>query len=399
MKDIIFVTGTIRSQTSWPFLLAKGLSERGLNVTVISGYANINVSDEYRNHQLANPVELLSPSFEIRRVGSRKKDPQSLVGRALKYVKLTIDIAKELNKSEADLYLLYSTPPFLGLLGRRLTRKGNKTIYIAQDLFPDNLFAVKPAIQRSVIGGLLRRIEHQIYDSNTHIITVSETMKRTIEKNSSSTPIDVIYNWANIDELHHVNRIDNSLFDEYCIDRNKFIVSYAGSLGPLQNIDLLLDVARRFKDNRDVEFVIFGRGVNQVLLEKRIRNEMMTNVKLLPIQSSEKISEVYSLGDLEYVSVGEGVMNMACPHKILDIFTVGSAILAVIDMDCDMARIISDNELGIVASSVDEIEMGINELLYKRTRIAVMGSNSRQFAEKVDYKKQIAKYIRVIEDC
>lgn len=400
MQNIVFVTGTIRGETAWPFLFAKGLSESGFSVTVISGYANINVSDEYREHQLTNPVEVISTTLRIIRVGSRKKDPKGLLGRAIKYIQLTKDLSKELKKHKAECYLFYSTPPFLGLIGAKMGRKGLNTIYIAQDLFPDSLFSVKPSLEHTIIGMFLRKLEKRIYDDNTEIITISQMMASQIESNKSNRGnIKVIYNWANVDSLQHVIREENTLFDEFLIDRKKFIISYAGSLGPLQNLDVLLDAAKNLKDITDIQFVLFGRGVCKEALQKRIENENIQNVTILPMQPSEKIAEVYSFGDLEYVSVNEGVMKMASPHKILDVFSVGNPILAAIDKNSDMAEIISQENLGLIVNvDASEIREAILKLYQNKAQLPAIGTRARKYAETIDYKSQIRLYANFLSD-
>lgn len=394
MQNIVFIAGTIRGETAWPYLFAKGLSEAGFNVTVISGYANINVSEEYREHQLANPVEDISSTLRIIRVGSRNKDPHGLLGRGIKYIQLTRDLSKEVKKHKADCYLFYSTPPFLGLIGEKMARKGQKTVYIAQDLFPDSLFAAKPGIEQTIMGSLLRKLEKRIYDGNTKIITISKMMACQIENNKSEPGnIEVIYNWANVDSLRHVNREENPLFDEYEIDREKFIISYAGSFGPLQKLDLLLDAAKELKDIPNIQFVLFGRGVCKESLLNRIKTEDIHNVTILPMQPSEKVSEVYSFGDIEYVSVNEGVMKIASPHKILDVFSVASPILAAIDKDSDIAQVINHTKIGVVVSPiVPEIKEGILQLYNRKEHLSEMGMKARKYAETISYKSQIRLY-------
>lgn len=397
MKKIVFLTGTIRSDTSWPMLFAKGLADHKAEVLVVSGYANINVDKTYREHQLMNPIEKISDNLTIVRVGSKRKEKNSLLRRFLRYITLTEAIYNEAKKHDADCYYIYSTPPFLGLLGRKLQKLG-KTIYIAQDLFPDSLFAIKPKLEKSILGFFLRYLEKRIYLSNSAIVTISDTMKdRISSRGISSDKINVIFNWSNIEKLHHVSKTDNVLYDQYGVSRSKFVVSYAGNLGLLQGIDKLLDVAQELKSYQDIEFVIFGNGVCKEKLVERVNKEDLFNVKILPLQPPELISEAYSFGDVEFVSVKPGVMKMACPHKIFDIFSVGNAILAAIDIDSDIAKLIKEKELGYaIAMDIESLKNVIIQMYHSRSFTEKMGINARHFAETIDYKSQIQMYIDLI---
>ena len=399
MQKIVFVTGTIRSDTAWPYLFPKGLSEHGLDVTVISGYACINVAEKEWQRQTACPKEEISPHFRIIRVGSKKKEKPSLLFRGVRYLRLTFALSREVKKHRADCYLFYSTPPFLGWIGAKAAKKGKKTVYVAQDLFPDNLFAAKPALDGTPIGKILRRFERRIYNGNTKITTVSRTMKEQIEKEKTKgDAVEVIYNWADTSKLHRVEREKNGLFDEYGVSREKFIVSYAGNLGLLQNIDLLLDTAKELSEITDLEFVIFGNGVRKEELLCRVENEKITNVKIFPNQPADKVPAVYSFGDVEYASVSPGVMKMACPHKLLDIFSVGRPVLAVLDRDSDMAEAIEENGLGKVAQpDVASLKEAILYLYQNREESEQMGDRARAFAEQRDYDTQISQYVDLIK--
>lgn len=398
MDRVVFLTGIMQSERSWPLLFAKGLAEHGMNTTIICGYPNYNFDPKYREYQLAHPVEKLGENLDIIRVGSRKLVKDSLIYRFLWYVKLTFDIKKEIKNHDANIYFIYSTPPFLGLLGKSIKKKGKKAIYIAQDLFPDNLFSIKPRFESGIIGKTLRILENRIYSSCTEIVTASQTMKQTIsQRGVSASRIKVIYNWSDIKSLNYISRDKNDLFDEYGIEKKKFIVSYAGSLGHLQNINILLDVAIKMRRYTDLLFVIFGRGSCESLLKKRVQNEGINNVIILPMQPKEKVAAVYSVGDVEYVSVKPGVMRIAAPHKILDVMSVGRPILAVMDKDCDIAEKIENKEIGIVVScEVNEIETAILSLYNNKDLLIKMGENSRLFAEQIDYDSQINRYLSLI---
>ena len=197
--------------------------------------------------------------------------------------------------------------------------------------------------------------------------------------------------------MHHIEKKDNVLYDQYGIDRKKFIVSYAGNLGLLQGIDKLLDVANGLKKYDDIEFVNFGNGVCREELEKKITDENISNAKILPLQPSNLLSETYSFGDVEFVSVKPGVMKMACPHKIFDIFSVGNAILAMIDSDSDVAQLINQQKLGYsMEMNVELLNKTILQMYETKDITASMGQNARKFAETIDYNNQIQLYIERI---
>lgn len=69
-----------------------------------------------------------------------------------------------------------------------------------------------------------------------------------------------VYNWVDENAVRPVADEDNPLFEEFGIGQEKFRVVYVENLGNAQNIDIIMDAARRLKGNEGIEFVIFGKG-------------------------------------------------------------------------------------------------------------------------------------------
>ena len=90
-------------------------------------------------------------------------------------------------------------------------------------------------------------------------------------------------------------------------------------------------------------------------------------------------------------------MKMACPHKIFDIFSVGNAILAMIDSDSDVAQLINQQKLGYsMEMNVELLNKTILQMYETKDITASMGQNARKFAETIDYNNQIQLYIERI---
>src|SRR5699024_2310338 len=185
--------------------------------------------------------------------------------------------------------------------------------------FPDSLIKIKNLNENNFLIKLLRKMEERIYKKNTKIITISEDMKKTITKSGiPSKKIDVINNWVDLNKVNHVKRDENILFEKFNLNKNKFIISYAGDIGLFQNFDLILDAAEKLqqKKYKNIEFVIIGNGSYKKELMNQIESRQLKNMQVFPLQPVEYISHAYSLGDLEIVSLEEGMTDLALPSKI-----------------------------------------------------------------------------------
>lgn len=398
---ITFITGHLcKERHALLNELALDLGEYGAEVTVITGFPSRRISEEVKDYYLAHPVEQISPNVIVKRVGSRKGEGGGLFDRMIKYAKLTWTIYKEAKKTPTDAYYLYSSPFFIGWMGCKLAKIA-PTVYNAQDLFPDTLIKIKGYGEGNPIIKFFRKMERKVYKKNTRIITISEEMKRTImAQKCPADKIDVIYNWADTETLHHVERADNKLMDELNVPKDKFIVSYAGDIGLFQGWPVIVEAAKRVHAVKpDVLFVIIGSGSYKAQLEKQVTEEKLDFIEIRPMQPASRCAEIYSIGDLELVSIEPGLSKMALPSKTFVIMSSGSAVLSLVDQTSDIAQLIKKLDMGYTLEHGDAgaLKNVILEAYRKRDHLAEQGKNARKFAEENAARKtQTKKYFNVI---
>ena len=381
--------------------LAIDLSLQGYNVTIITGYPSRGINADIRKKYLSTPCETIHEHVKVVRVGSKRGEGSNLFDRMLRYLFLTKAIYEKAAKQQADVFYIYSTPPFLGWLGQSLSRKA-PTLYNAQDLFPDTLLRIIHFSERNPLVSYLRRKERECYQDNTAIVTISDDMKNTLVRNGCpENKISVIYNWVDTNAIYPVQREENKLFDELGINRDDFIVSYAGKIGLLQDFDTVLDAAKLLADNSRIQFVLIGDGAYKLKLDERVRDENIKNVRTFPLQSSSRLSEVYSLGNLEIVSIGKGVTKTSLPSKTWQIFAAGSPVLGIIDKPSELADLIESNALGycVAPGDANGLVQAVQRAYSQEGALVVMGENARKFAEcNVSRGKQTAQYRRILSD-
>ena len=394
---ITFITGHLcKERHALLNELALDLGENGAEVTILTGFPSRRISNEVREYYLNHPVEQISKNVVVKRIGSKKGEGKGLFVRMIKYLFLTRKLYKQAKKTPTDVYYIYSSPPFLGWIGAKLSKIA-PTVYNAQDLFPDSLIKIKNFSEKNLLIKYLRKREEQVYKKNTKIITISNEMKQTIvNAGCDESKVSVIYNWADVDKLYHVERKDNLLMDELKIDKSKFIVSYAGDIGLFQGWDFIIETAKKLQTlNSDIHFDIIGNGSYKETFEKRIKDENITNISLYPIQPASRLPEIYSIGDLELVSIESGVSKIALPSKTFVIMATGSPILSIVDQTSDVASIIKEENAGytIGHGDVDALVDLIQNAYKNRDNLAQMGKNARKYAENNFARKlQTKKY-------
>lgn len=398
---ITFITGHLcKERHALLNELALDLGENGAEVTVLTGFPSRRISEEVKNYYLAHPVEQISKNVVVKRIGSRKGEGEGLFDRMIKYLILTSELYKAAKNTPTDAYYIYSSPPFLGWMGAKLAKLA-PTLYNAQDLFPDTLMRIKGLKETNPVIKYFRYRERKAYQGNTRIVTISEEMKNTISSHGCpKEKIDVIYNWADTESLHHVDRADNALMDELEISKDGFIVSYAGDIGLFQGWPVIVEAAKLVhKQNKDIRFEIIGSGSYKQKLEEQIKEEQIDYIKTYPLQPASRLSEIYSIGDLELVSIEPGLSKMALPSKTFVIMACGTAILSLVDQTSDIAEAIKKEKMGYTLEHGDAEKLaGVILQAYKnRMELKQMGENARDWASHNTARKvQTKKYSNIL---
>lgn len=302
-----------------------------------------------------------------------------------------------------DVAFVDSTPPIQGLkmpLIKWLKRK--PTIYNVQDIFPDSLVGTGLTHEGSLIWKIGRMVEKITYRYADKIIVISEDFKKNImAKGVPEDKIVVIYNWVDQNKVVDVPREENKLFDVYGLERSKFYITYNGNIGLTQNMDMLLDVAKELQEEyEDIHFVLVGNGAYLDEVKRKVADQQLENVHLLPFQPYEDISHVFSLGDASLVISKPGVGANSVPSKTWSIMSASRPVLANFDEN-ELKTIIENNHCGIFtkAGDKDAFKESILTLYNHRELCKEYGHNGRKFVlDNLTREVGTQKYVDVIKE-
>ena len=302
-----------------------------------------------------------------------------------------------------DVAFVDSTPPIQGLkmpLIKWLKRK--PTIYNVQDIFPDSLVGTGLTHEGSLIWKIGRMVEKITYRYADKIIVISEDFKKNImAKGVPEDKIVIIYNWVDQNKVVDVPREENKLFDVYGLERSKFYITYNGNIGLTQNMDMLLEVAKELQEEyEDIHFVLVGNGAYLDEVKRKVADQQLENVHLLPFQPYEDISHVFSLGDASLVISKPGVGANSVPSKTWSIMSASRPVLANFDEN-ELKTIIENNHCGIFtkAGDKDAFKESILTLYNHRELCKEYGHNGRKFVlDNLTREVGTQKYVDVIKE-
>lgn len=285
------------------------------------------------------------------------KESENLLLKGFRYLLISLNhLIRGLFIKNVDCIFCTSTPPTTGIVASLLKKlkRTRRFVYNLQDIFPDSLVAIGYTNKKSILWRLGSKIESFIYRNADCIIVISEDFRKNLlAKGVPDEKIEVVYNWVDGDVVKPVKKEDNSLYKQFAIPKNKFTVVYAGNMGYAQNIQIIIDVAKQLSQY-NMQFLLFGKGPLKDEIEEEVKNSGLKNILFLPFQPYEKVSSVYSLGDVSIVSCKKGLGGSAMPSKTWSIMASGTAVIASFDSG-ELKNIIETYECGTF-SEPDNIE-------------------------------------------
>ena len=308
MKILFWMGGYFdRHTTSEHLLIAiiKALCKDGHSVHILqknSGGALPTIPHELRDLKITTDV-----------IPYQAVDKGNFIARYVTELKY-INSCKKYITSDYGAVFIQSTN-VAGFAVKVVRRKLPKAIvtFNVQDIFPYNLVYSGGLKKNSPVFGVMAAEQRYAYRHSDHIITISEDMKETlITDGTPAEKIEVIYNWSYQDELYE--NLDLAPVS-YMFDKNYFNVVYAGNIGVMQNVDILIDAAKLMKNESNVWFHIIGNGVYKEKLETRAKEFGITNISFWPMQPPELAPVIYSAADVNVIPLVKDVFRTALPSK------------------------------------------------------------------------------------
>ena len=190
-------------------------------------------------------------------------DKYSLWRRPLQEREYGRRLAARIEAFEPDVVLAAQTP----LLALRILVRACRTANIPVVLWEQDLYSlpIRDALRQRVpvIGGLLGRVithvEANSARSSDAVIAISEDFEpQLLQWGVPRQRLHVVENWAPLDELPVLPK-DNAWAREHEFE-NKRVLLYSGTLGIKHNHELLLELARHYRDASDVRVVVISEG-------------------------------------------------------------------------------------------------------------------------------------------
>lgn len=386
MKILIIVSNfvpEIGSAAHIYYDLSAAFLNNGHEVDIITSYPRdfyLNKNDRGKQFPLEENINGINVHRHKACILSR----DNLVLRGLEHYLLPISYLiayKKLHK-KFDVCLIYIPPIPLYYLGR-VIKWLDKTPYVLniQDFHPQELVDVG-MLKNKLLIWIMERIERSSYRHADYITVMSEIGKYLIiSRGGKAEKVTSIYNSVNITNFDSgAVRKD---FKEKEQITDKILVTYAGILSPFQGLDDVLETAKMMKDHKDVIFYIVGDGMEKSRLEKRVTDEKIANVKIIPLQPRDEYLNIINSSDIALVTLDKRMTAPVLPGKFINILSVKTPVIANVP-NGNVAQIVAESKCGIVTEPGKPGQI-VDAILLLKDDSGLRqeyGINGRKFVEK-----------------
>lgn len=376
---------------------AENLVRFGHSVTVITGFPNYPPGVVYPGY---NGRPFLNESIngvKVLRTWLFTSGKKTKAGRVLTYLTfaLSATIRALLMKGDFDVIFVSSPPLFVGLPALAMSKVKNiPYIFDVRDLWPEMAILLGELREESIAARLVIRLEKTLYSSARKISVVTPGKREKLLR--SGVPEDKVFELSNgvddyfvelPDEL--IRRVDLGFLDQ------DFIVTYAGTIGLAQGLEILVDAADRLRSNPRIKFLIVGEGVQKQALMDRVSQARLDTVRFLPLQPKRAMPSLLRISDIAFVPLKSDELTDSVPSKLYEYLGVGCpVILAAHGDSCELVR---KAEGGIIIEP-GNVEQLVETLIYLSEHpghAAQYGENGRAHVRRKYLRSRLAKTLEV----
>jgi colanic acid biosynthesis glycosyl transferase WcaI len=384
--------------------IASDLTEHGHHVTVISTIPHYNPPsgehapilqkhwDSLVQKSRFNGVDVLHTYMMRKRRG--------ILSRAASYLLFHfLSLLVGLFAVEKPDIIIAPSPPLTIALCEWLLALRYKVpfVYIVQEIYPD--IAIDMGVIRNrLLIRLLYAIESFVHARVSKLIAITEQMRqRLIQKGVPPAKVTTIPNFVNTEALQPMpKRNDFSVHNQI---HDKFVVSYAGNLGPAQSLGDFMKAADTLKGDPSIQFLLLGDGILREELKSQAANLGLSNMLILPYQPYALMQQIYAASDLNLVPQSAETGATSMPSKVYRIMSCARPVLVYADPTSELASLVNEISCGIAVpiGKPDDLARAIRDAAKKEKALAKMGENGRRHVQE-RYAREVvtAQYHKLI---
>lgn len=264
---------------------------------------------------------------------------------------------------------------------RRAQRAGATFVFWMQDIYSiavEQLLARRHWLLGRVVGWRYRQIERATVRASDATVVISPDFEPILQGwGVAADRMTTIPNWAPFGEIV-AHPKDNPWSRRHGLANTPCFL-YAGTLGLKHQPQLLSSLARAV---RPTPVVVISEGVGASWLAAERERGGLENLRLLPFQPYEAMSDVLGTADVLIAVLERDAGVFSVPSKILSYLCAERAVLAAVPGENLSARIVQGCGAGVVVDPADEEQFvrAAKDLITSEERRRMYGLGAHAYA-------------------
>jgi colanic acid biosynthesis glycosyl transferase WcaI len=223
-----------------------------------------------------------------------------------------------------------------------------KTVNYIKDIYPEAALAAG-VLQKGRIATYLLAIDRWVCRRATCNVVISKGAAIFVgdSRDVPSQKVRVICDWLDLSLIAPADG-GQTWREEHGFANDERIFMFAGTLGYASRVDVLVDVAEKLRTFEKIRLVCVGHGPLKSRIEEEILTRGLKNLRLLPYQPREKVSQMQSAADVMLLTTSAQVGSTSVPNKLITYLAVGKPVICSVPADTDVAALVHEEQVGIV---------------------------------------------------
>ena len=300
---------------------AKELINRGHSVTIIASsfhYSKYKEMKEYGTKEYLQE-NIVGVDFIWIKTPPYFGNGISRVKNMLSYTYKVLNIIPKLDLKNPDIIIGSSVHLFAVYAAYKLSKKYNTPFIMeVRDIWPQTLIDMGISKWHPFIISL-GWLEKYLYKKADKIVSNLPYAYKHIQKFVSQDKFVWISNGVDLDNINYIEKQKT----------DKFIVSYTGAIGVANNLTLLVDVAERLKEKKDIFFRIVGDGAEKEKIKELVKIKKIKKISIEDPVAKNEVSKILQSSDVLFLSLIDSPLYRfgISLNKLFDYMAAGRVII------------------------------------------------------------------------
>ncbi|MFZ2022046.1 MAG: glycosyltransferase family 4 protein [Terracidiphilus sp.] len=226
----------------------------------------------------------------------------------------------------------------------------------------------------------LYKVEGAAYRNARLVTTLTPSMReKIVDKGVPAEKVELLEPRMD-DSLVDLRPEEGSIFRQRYGLGEKFLVTHSGNMGMKQGLDVVLDAAALHRGDDSMQFLFVGDGADCERIQRRAAEMRLENVRFLPLLNQEDFRGLLAASGICLVTQQNHVSEIAFPSKIVTYLAAGRPIIASVNRDCEVARVVRESGAGRVvdAEEPEALALALKEM--RDENLSEYGENARKYA-------------------